>query len=191
VKQLLSGRLGVPATTPGVDVKIAAAEAAAQEKEDGAMKKAKIEVGEKYWWKRGKANWPVRVLAEHPDGGYEVEITTTRRKARVADAAALKPVKPETAAEKPGAKKRARASKPAGERRPSGLDAAAQVLAKAGKPLSAKEIVERMLEGGLWRTAGKTPHATIYAAMIREIAAKGDEARFRKVGPGQFELASK
>jgi hypothetical protein len=49
---------------------------------------------------------------------------------------------------------------------------------------------------GLWQTKGKTPTATIYAAIIREIAKKGKEAPFRKarlpdghVDRGKFELA--
>ena len=75
------------------------------------------------------------------------------------------------------------------EKRPSGLDAAAQVLAEAKQPLSAKEMVERMLAKGLWKTSGKTPEATIYAAIIREIAAKGSESRFHKTERGKFELA--
>lgn len=66
------------------------------------------------------------------------------------------------------------------------LDAAAQVLAEAGEPLNTKQIVERMLAKGLWKTGGKTPAATIYAAIIREIAAKGGEARFRKTSRGMF-----
>ena len=73
--------------------------------------------------------------------------------------------------------------------RTSGLDAAAKVLAEAGEPLNTKEMVTRMLAKGLWRTSGKTPAATIYAAIIREISAKGNEARFRKVERGKFELA--
>jgi hypothetical protein len=98
------------------------------------------------------------------------------------------------------AKKAAKDAKPAGKRdtgeraakgakRPSGLDAAAQVLADADEPLSVKEIVASMLERKLWQTSGKTPSATIYAAMTREIAAKGDDARFCKVARGKFELA--
>ena len=71
----------------------------------------------------------------------------------------------------------------------SGLDAAAKVLAEAGGPLGCKEMVERMLTKGLWKTSGKTPAATIYAAIIREIAKKGKDARFRKVDRGRFELA--
>jgi len=37
--------------------------------------------------------------------------------------------------------------------------------------------------------AGKTPAATIYAAMIREITAKGPSSRFQKVSRGRFAAA--
>lgn len=70
--------------------------------------------------------------------------------------------------------------------RVSGLDAAVQILVEAGKPLGAGQIVETALAAGLWTTGGKTPAATIYAAMLREIAAKGEGSRFRKVGRGLF-----
>ena len=76
-----------------------------------------------------------------------------------------------------------------GAKRTSGLDAAAQVLAEAKEPLGAKEMVASMLAKGLWRTGGKTPSATIYSAIIREIATKGADARFRKAARGKFELA--
>jgi len=72
----------------------------------------------------------------------------------------------------------------------SGLDAAAQILAKAKEPLDAKTIAERAIAAG-WKTNGATPHATLYAAMIREIAAKGKEARFVKVDKGRFTAAGK
>ena len=75
------------------------------------------------------------------------------------------------------------------ERKPSGLDAAAKVLAEASEPLNTAEMVKRMLAKGLWKTSGKTPAATIYAAIIREIATKGKDARFRKTARGKFELA--
>jgi len=75
-----------------------------------------------------------------------------------------------------------------GAKRSSGLDAAAQVLNEAGEPMSCKAMVERMLADGLWHTSGKSPQATIYAALIREIAKKGDASRFRKTGPGKFTL---
>ena len=92
------------------------------------------------------------------------------------------------AADEPKAKTKRATGEPRAKR-PSGLDAAAAVLAEAGTPLNTKEMIERMLATGMWQTGGKTPAATIYAAIIREIAAKGDQSRFRKTERGKFELA--
>ncbi len=75
-------------------------------------------------------------------------------------------------------------------KRVSALDAAAQVLADSDKPLRAKEMIEVMTARGLWSSPnGKTPEATLYAAILREIGTKGDAARFRKVERGQFEFS--
>ncbi len=69
-------------------------------------------------------------------------------------------------------------------KRLSALDAAAQVLQalpakEARLGLSASELIGRMAAAGLWTSpSGKTPAATLYAAMLREIASKGDAARF-------------
>jgi hypothetical protein len=71
----------------------------------------------------------------------------------------------------------------------SGLDAAAQVLLETAEPMNAQDLVARILERGLWKTEGKTPAATIYAAMIREIKAKGSDSRFQKVDRGRFAAA--
>ena len=131
------------------------------------------------------------------------ETRAPQGQARTAPPAAKDAQDAPTAAEPPQAKPKAEAAPETdtGERRgpaaqtdakakrPSGLDAAAQVLAEADGPLNARTIVERMLDRGLWQTSGKTPAATIYAAIIREIAVKGDAARFRKVARGKFELA--
>ena len=69
------------------------------------------------------------------------------------------------------------------------LAAAAQVLAKVGKPMRAKELIAAMAEQRLWKSPhGKTPHATLYAAMMREARDKGTAARFRKVDRGQFAI---
>ncbi|MEX0704113.1 MAG: winged helix-turn-helix domain-containing protein [Planctomycetales bacterium] len=69
--------------------------------------------------------------------------------------------------------------------------AAAKVLAEAGEPLQAKTIVERAEAAGYWKSpGGKTPHATTYAAMIREINAKGKDARFAKTDRGMFTTAN-
>lgn len=83
----------------------------------------------------------------------------------------------------------AKAPRKRADGRLSGLDAAAKVLTDAGEPLGCDEMVKRMLEDGLWATEGKTPAATIYAAIIREIAKKGDASRFRKTDRGKFTVS--
>lgn len=89
--------------------------------------------------------------------------------------------------QKDGKGKGSKAAKPAKPKRVSALDAAAQVLAKSEVPMRAKELIAVMEKTGLWHSpSGKTPHATLYAAMIREIAALGDKARFRKLERGVF-----
>ena len=73
----------------------------------------------------------------------------------------------------------------------SGLDAAAKVLAESPEPMRAKEIVEQMAAKEYWSSpAGKTPQATIYSAMLREIKKKGKDARFTKTQRGRFALRS-
>ncbi len=76
-----------------------------------------------------------------------------------------------------------------GDGKLSGLDAAAQILAKAKEPMGCKDMVDQAITKGLWSPGGKTPHATLYAAIIREIAKKGKNARFQKVDRGRFQLA--
>ena len=74
-----------------------------------------------------------------------------------------------------------------GGKRASALDAAAVLLKKAGKPMRSRELVTAMAEQGLWKSpAGKTPHATLYAAILRDIQKNGGASRFRKVDRGQF-----
>jgi len=72
-------------------------------------------------------------------------------------------------------------------KRVSALDAAAQVLAKAEKPMRAQDLIAAMAEQGLWSSPnGKTPSATLYAAMLREARDKGSASRFHKVDRGMF-----
>jgi hypothetical protein len=90
----------------------------------------------------------------------------------------------EAAAKGKKAPKTPKAPKP---KRVSALDAAAQVLAASEVPMRAKEMIAAMEAKGLWRSpGGKTPEATLYAAIIREIAAKGTAARFKKHERGVF-----
>jgi restriction system protein len=71
----------------------------------------------------------------------------------------------------------------------SGLDAAHKVLVEAGTPMKTKDMVDTAAAKGYWTSGGKTPAATIYAAIIREIAKKGAEARFKKTDRGLFTIA--
>lgn len=71
----------------------------------------------------------------------------------------------------------------------SGLDAAALILKDAGEPMDVQTLLTRILERALWKTQGKTPAATLYSAIIREIRAKGTDSRFKKVDRGQFAAA--
>jgi hypothetical protein len=69
----------------------------------------------------------------------------------------------------------------------SAIDAAAKLLTETGEPMTCRAMVEAMATKGLWSSPnGKTPHATLYSAILREITTKGDEARFRKTDRGQF-----
>ncbi len=49
-----------------------------------------------------------------------------------------------------------------------------------------------MAAQGYWTSpAGKTPHATLYAAILREITTKGKASRFAKAERGRFLRAPK
>lgn len=81
-------------------------------------------------------------------------------------------------------------AKHAGEKKLSALDAAAQVLKVNRDPMTAKDMISLMETKGLWKSpGGKTPDATLYAAIIREIANKGKDARFKKTDRGLFAFA--
>jgi hypothetical protein len=73
------------------------------------------------------------------------------------------------------------------EKRLGALDAAARVLGEAGRAMSCQELIGVMAARGYWTSpGGKTPAATLYSAITREIQAKGAESRFAKAARGQF-----
>lgn len=91
--------------------------------------------------------------------------------------------------------KAAKADKPAKAKAPksdgklSAIDAAAKVLGESKEPMTTKQLIEAMAEKKYWSSpGGKTPAATLYSAILREIQTKGKEARFEKVERGQFGL---
>jgi HB1, ASXL, restriction endonuclease HTH domain len=87
----------------------------------------------------------------------------------------------------PAKDKKAKAAKLPKEKKVSALDAAAQVLAKAGEPMNCVQLIEAMSKAGLWSSPnGATPQATLYSAITREINTKGKDARFKKTERGHF-----
>ena len=69
----------------------------------------------------------------------------------------------------------------------SALDAAAKVLQEAGQPMNCQEMIKAMADTGYWTSpAGKTPAATLYSAIARELKTKSKQARFQKTARGQF-----
>ena len=69
----------------------------------------------------------------------------------------------------------------------SALDAAARVLGESGQAMNCQEMIEAMATKGYWTTpGGKTPWATLYSSIAREIRDKGKESRFKKSDRGKF-----
>ena len=171
------------------------------------MKKNEIKIGHVYKAKVSGKIVPVQIVKANPRGGWDGKNLSTGKAVRIKTAqrlrsektaakpAATSPTRAKTATK---AAKDAKATPKAdtakrrgdGAKKPSGLDAAAKVLADAGEPMNCKAIVERMLAEGLWQTSGRTPSATIYSAIIREIRDKGEASRFAKVERGKFTLNS-
>jgi HB1, ASXL, restriction endonuclease HTH domain len=73
------------------------------------------------------------------------------------------------------------------EKKLGAIDAAAKVLAETRTPLTCQELIGAMAAKGYWTSpGGKTPSATLYSAILREISTKGGQARFTKTGRGHF-----
>ncbi|MEO8288218.1 MAG: HTH domain-containing protein [Chloroflexota bacterium] len=70
------------------------------------------------------------------------------------------------------------------------IDAAEKVLHDEGRPMRPVEIADRMIQQGLWQTAGSTPGATIDARISVDIRDHGDTSRFQRTERGVFALRS-
>ena len=118
--------------------------------------------------------------------------TATKNVKKAAAKPASKPASPPAPKATGKAKaKQAATPAPAKARKMGALDAAALVLADAAKPMRSKELIAEMARRGLWTSpGGKTPEATLYAAILREIGAKGPDARFARAGKGEFTSTS-
>ncbi|WP_146572754.1 winged helix-turn-helix domain-containing protein [Botrimarina hoheduenensis] len=94
------------------------------------------------------------------------------------------------AAKKASPKKAATPAAPTKQR--SLLEAAYIALQRFAAPMTTQQIIEAVTDQKLWTSpGGKTPDRTLYSALVREIAAKGADARFQKVEKGKFALAAK
>lgn len=67
-------------------------------------------------------------------------------------------------------------------------DAIIKVLEEAGEALHAQEITDRVLSKGLWKSAGKTPGATVSARLYSDIKQKGEDSPFILHAPQTFGL---
>jgi hypothetical protein len=128
---------------------------------------------------------------EHsPAEGTKAEEVPTMEPAREALAPLQQTVgQPEV----PAATKRKRRTKDGAgdgkDKNTSALDTAAKVLGETGQPMSCPELIEVMAAKGYWTSpGGKTPQATLYSAIAREITAKGTHSRFVKADRGKFAL---
>ncbi|MCB1378654.1 MAG: winged helix-turn-helix domain-containing protein, partial [Alphaproteobacteria bacterium] len=125
---------------------------------------------------------------------YDEWVEIGRREAEALTDAKAPEAEPAKATTSPAATKPAKARKPKTDGKPSEgklsqLEAAVKVLTEAGEPMTTKAMIEAMAANGYWTSpGGATPWATLYSALIREIANKGDESRFTKVDRGQFAL---
>jgi hypothetical protein len=134
----------------------------------------------------------VIVVAKAPTKGKHPEKAGGKAKGKTKPEPKAKPegkAKPERAAgkSKPKAAGSKKATKQAGDKKMSALDAAAKVLVEAGKPMNCQEMIQVMAEKKYWTSpGGKTPAATLYAAILRETTKKVAEARFKKVEAGKF-----
>lgn len=116
---------------------------------------------------------------------------TTTKKATPKKTTAKRATAKKAPAKKTSAKKatsaKAKKAAPKSNGKLSAIDAAAKVLATSKEPMNCKELVEAMAAKKLWTSpGGKTPHATLYSAILREIQTKGKDARFTKTERGKF-----
>jgi hypothetical protein len=78
---------------------------------------------------------------------------------------------------------------PAPVKKLSAVDAAAKVLGETGQAMNCQELIAAMAAQGYWSSPkGRTPAGTLYAAVLRELQTRGDQARFRKTERGKFAL---
>jgi len=174
-----------------------------REHDNGGWEGASVKTG-----KTIRIKSPQRLRKALDDGGAASEPKPTKKKLTAAERKALQAQHPRKQADQENARLRDEreasddgmtaseramsqsAKKPKGEtKKLSLIDAAAQVLARSDEPMNTKQMVDQVVAEGLWSSpAGKTPQATLYSSILRELKNKDDEARFEKVERGKFRI---
>jgi hypothetical protein len=55
--------------------------------------------------------------------------------------------------------------------------------------MDCQTMIKTMAEKGYWISpGGKTPAATLYSAILRELQTKGNDSRFKKTERGKFSV---
>ena len=180
------------------------------------MKANDVKIGGEYQARIGKTPFPVRIVSEKASGGWSAINLNNDKKVFISLARLLQeiPAATETTVTtegnltvvevppattetidgtkpKPTRGRKTKTDAENGEDKTSlsQLDAAAKVLGEATEPLTTKEMVEVMTTKGYWTSpGGKTPHATLYSAILRELQSKGETGRFIKTDRGHFKL---
>jgi hypothetical protein len=116
-------------------------------------------------------------------------VTKAKKAPKAKLAPAAKAAKPVKAVKPAPADPKKDHPKPKAKAGMSLLDAAADVLSD-GKPRNCEQIISEVLSRKLWNTSGKTPAATLYSAMHREITKPDGNSRFQRTDhAGQFKIA--
>jgi hypothetical protein len=136
-----------------------------------------------------KLNEEVTVVAKKVKGSKAAKEKTSKT-AKPAGAAKSKEKTPRKAAvEKTRSTEPKKAALDSATKKMSAIDAAAKVLGEASGAMNCQEMIKAMGDKGYWASpGGKTPAATLYSAILRELQTKGDDARFKKTERGKFIL---
>jgi HB1, ASXL, restriction endonuclease HTH domain len=171
----------------------------------GTHVKIKWDDGEQVTWKRadlaGKGlvvldpdQSPVEQATPEPAPVEQAQFTTTEQTPAEQTPPVEQVATKQAAVADPAPAKKPRTRKaPADlkEKKVSALDAAVKVLGEAGQPMTCQEMIDTMAAKGYWTSpGGQTPAATLYSAILRELANKGADARFVKTERGMFGLKS-
>jgi len=174
------------------------------------MKKAEVKIGGKYYANVTGKKVEIQIDSEKPNGGWNATNLATGKKILVKSAQRLQgevgkskstaKTQSESPVEQPTdanpdvvpikAKRVAKKAEGEEPKRLSALAAAHKVLCEATEPLNVQQMIEAMNAKGYWTSpGGKTPHATLYSAILRELA-KGEASRFVKTDRGRFVAAN-